>query len=42
MKVVLWVAFLIIVVRGAATEADVKKVEWGRSSDGRTIEIYTP
>ncbi|MCU1247778.1 MAG: Aldose 1-epimerase [Edaphobacter sp.] len=41
MKVVLWVAFLIIVVRGAATEADVKKVEWGRSSDGRTIEIYT-
>jgi aldose 1-epimerase len=40
MNVALCVALLMIVSNGV-TKAEVKKVEWGRSSDGQTVEIYT-
>jgi aldose 1-epimerase len=41
MNVANLVVFLMIVVRCAAIEAEVKTVEWGRSSDGQKVEIYT-
>jgi aldose 1-epimerase len=40
MKILPWVALLII-VNNVVTKAEVKKVEWGRSSDGQTVDIYT-
>lgn len=36
-----WVVLLMIVIRGATVKAEVKKTEWGRSSDGREVKIYT-
>jgi aldose 1-epimerase len=39
MNVANLVLFLMIVVRCAAIEAEVKTVEWGRRSDGQKVEI---
>jgi hypothetical protein len=41
MNVTNLVVFLMIVVRCAAIEAEVKTVEWGRNSDGQKVEVYS-
>ena len=41
MNVAYLVAFLMIVIQSAAIKAEAKTVEWGRTSDGQKVEIYT-
>jgi aldose 1-epimerase len=41
MNVAPWIALLILVFRGVALEAEVKKAEWGRNADRQQVEIYT-